>query len=54
MLLARQAIDNLNDDKREIENDMRCAAQEIDGGTTFLGVGPKVTPPGRPGGKSND
>ena len=39
MLLARQAIDNLNDDKREIENDMRCAAQEIDGGTNFLGRG---------------
>ena len=41
MLLARQAIDNLNDDKREIENDMRCAAQEIDGGTNFLGGGPE-------------
>ena len=38
MLLARQAIDNLNDDKRSIENDMRCAAQEIDGGTTELGI----------------
>ena len=35
---TRRTISNLNRNKRDLENDIRCATQEIDGGTSRLGV----------------
>ena len=38
MLDTRRTISDLNEAKRDLENDIACVAQEIDGGTSRLGA----------------